>query len=143
MPTPAFPWDVVDKSGECWVWTGTIEACGYGIRGGRRAHRWAWEVVNGPIPDGLKVCHRCDNPPCVNPGHLFLGTPAENSRDMVLKGRSGRGERNSQATLTPEIVLAIRAARDSGAQYPRIAETFGVSKGTAHDIVNRRRWAHI
>lgn len=86
-------WAKVDRSGECWTWTASAHSFGYGRFGiGRRvftAHRVAWELVNGPVPGGLHVCHRCDNPPCVRPDHLFLGTAKENLRDMIAKGRGG------------------------------------------------------
>lgn len=89
-------WSKVKKTETCWVWTaGTFKyRNGYGQFRVRRgdppayAHRFAWELVNGPIPQGLHVLHRCDNPPCVNPAHLFLGTQIDNYRDMVSKGRS-------------------------------------------------------
>jgi hypothetical protein len=86
-------WSKVDKSGECWVWTAkALCENGYGRfyvgKKPLRAHRYSWELANGPITDGLFVCHRCDNPPCVNPAHLFLGTHQDNMQDMVAKGRS-------------------------------------------------------
>lgn len=88
-------WAKVDKSGDCWVWTAAKHDFGYGVfqlgrgpsEGLRRAHVLSWLWSNGPIPDGLVVCHRCDNPPCVRPDHLFLGTLGDNTRDMVAKGR--------------------------------------------------------
>jgi len=86
-------WAKVDRSGDCWVWIGTRWPTGYGqMRGDGRqlmAHRVAWQIVKGPIPEGLFVCHKCDNPPCVRPDHLFLGTAADNTRDRDVKGRNG------------------------------------------------------
>ncbi len=83
-------WAKVEKRSddECWFWMASRDGNGYGQFLGRRAHRVSWSLVNGPIPDGLYICHRCDNPPCVNPRHLWADTPGANFRDMVLKGRA-------------------------------------------------------
>ena len=92
-------WSKVDTSGECWTWTADLDDHGYGRLGiGRKriepAHRVAWTLANGPIPEGLRVLHHCDNPPCVRPDHLFLGTQADNMADMMAKGRARNAYRD-------------------------------------------------
>lgn len=94
-------WNYVDASGSCWIWTGSKTDAGYGTHWTDDkklvgAHRYSYELHNGPIKDGLFVCHRCDNPPCVNPGHLFLGTAKDNAEDMVRKGRNRNGHKSGK-----------------------------------------------
>lgn len=95
-------WRDVDKRGpdECWPWKRSTMRGGYGrfpvtSRNQQRAHRYAYELTHGPIPKDIVICHRCDNPPCCNPAHLFAGTHADNVRDRVAKGRSSSGEKHS------------------------------------------------
>lgn len=119
-------------------------------------HRTAWELTNGPIPDGLLVCHRCDVRLCCEPAHLFLGTYAENSRDMVEKARSARGEkhgrrtkpertargaRNGGARLTEEQARAVLAAKGSGESQESVGARFGVSQTAVSRIWNGRTWS--
>ncbi len=143
-------WAKVDKSGECWVWTAARKSRGYGQFhfAGRTqgAHRVSWEIAAGqPAPAGIDVCHSCDNPPCVNPGHLFLGTRADNAADMVAKGRSSRtprfwGERHPRARLTDEAVRQIRALRALGIQGLWVAHLFGVRPSTVAAVVHGQNW---
>lgn len=150
----------IDQRGtdECWPWTGATNGYGYGLwsvkRGGERrtyvASRLAWELTNGPISNGLHVLHHCDYPACCNPVHLFLGTPLDNARDKVNKGRlrygDARGVKNGHAKLTEKAVLAIRAEVAKGWQWgiqSQLARQFGVSPQVINDIVKRRTWRHI
>ena len=166
-------WRMVDRAGpvpaactalgSCWLWTGTTKPDGYGkISGDRRgrqrtlrAHRVSWELHRGPIPDDAYVLHRCDDPRCVNPAHLFLGSPADNARDMVAKGRSLRGdrcparahperlphgERHKWAKLTAAVVLAARDLRRRGHSYRAIADELGLRYGTVYQVVTGRKW---
>ena len=98
---------------------------------------------HGPIPVGLCVCHHCDNPACVNPEHLFLGTQADNMRDRDAKGRQQRGERHCKAKLDTRRVLAVRRDRAEGMAYAAIVEKYGVSSGCIQNIVNRKTWKHL
>lgn len=129
-------WAKVDKSGECWTWTAATVA-GYGMfqaRGMVRAHRYSWTIAEGPIPEGLLVLHRCDNPLCVRPSHLYLGTQRENVADMDARGRRGRGYRMSRrgqehqaAKLSDEQVEAVRVLRNAGWPQRRIGALLGLS----------------
>ena len=140
-------WSQVDRGGadECWNWTGPTaqRTKGYGVfslnRLPKRAHRYAWEVTHGDIPAGMFVCHSCDNPSCCNPSHLFLGTPGDNSRDMVRKGRAGLSGRK----LTDEDVHTIRVLLSNGETLTSIAERYGVTKTCICDIRKHRTWRNV
>ena len=128
---------------DCWEWRGCTDRKGYGrIKHGGNipAHRVAWELAHGRIPSGLLVCHACDNRLCVNPAHLFLGTIADNNRDMAAKGRAARqrGEANGRARLTRDQVALIRATTGP---VGRVAERYGVGETTVRDIRSGRAWA--
>ena len=142
-------WRHVDRGGgesECWPWSGAHNRFGHGNflndRGEKTtAHRVAWEFANGPIPVNMCVCHRCDNPPCCNPAHLFLGTRGDNANDMAAKGRAAQGERHPQRKLTTIIAGEIRQTHSaSGATFTSIAARFGVGRTTVADIVYGKRW---
>jgi len=131
----------------CWGWRGSTNPQGYGRVGKQQyAHRVAWEFYNGPIPDGLFVLHRCDNPPCTNPAHLFLGTHEDNMADAAAKGRlNGRpkrpaGERNPTSKLTAAKAREIREMCAAGVGQREVASRFGVHQQTVWSIVNRRTW---
>lgn len=141
----------------CWNWTGSTRRAGYGqIYAGRahgkqivcRAHRFSWIAHNGAIPGGLSVCHHCDNPRCINPDHLFLGTHQQNMADCRSKGRLNildgslaRGTLNVNAKLTPSDVAAIRARRRAGEKGVCLAADFGVTPQTISHIVRGQTWA--
>ena len=132
----------------CWLWTGCIDSDGYGhcfIPGKKRrlAHRMSWILRFGPIPDGLFVCHKCDVRDCVNPDHLFLGTPAENMADMIRKGRSRRGEANPGSKLTILQVQQIKSLLSQGKSLSEIAKQFQVTKQNIQRIKYGRIWRHV
>ena len=132
---------------DCWLWTASVDSVGYGRIGvnGRvcKAHRVSYEMQNGPIPDGMLVLHRCDNPRCVNPAHLFLGTARDNTQDASRKGRLSRGERHHSSKLTRRSVLAIRAAFEAGSPKREIARRFGVTPPAIRAVLSGRWWRHV
>ncbi|MDQ7745424.1 HNH endonuclease signature motif containing protein [Hydrogenophaga pseudoflava] len=133
----------------CWEWTAAHDGRrGYGhINVGGvilKAYRVAYELENGPIPAGVEICHKCDNPKCVRPGHLFVGTHLENMRDGAEKGRMNPGEKNGMAKLKDSDVIVIARRLASGsAQMDSLAAAYGVSRTCIHDIATGRRWSRI
>jgi hypothetical protein len=154
-------WAKVDKGPGCWTWNAGREPKGYGQfgmdRGGTRwtttpAHRVAWELVNGPIPEGLLVLHHCDNPPCVRPDHLYIGTHADNARDRTERGRGrqcppelhARGERHARSKLTETTVRDIRSRYAAGGiSQQALADEYGTIQSAISCVILRKTWRHV
>ena len=140
-------WEKVLGNG-CWEWHGKRITSGYGMMMRNRkhilAHRLSYELAFSPIPKGKLVCHRCDNPRCIRPSHLFVGTMKDNQEDMVAKGRSPKGEKNGSHKLCEENVLEIRRryANGEGTQET-ISKDYNVSRTTIQGIVEHRLWRHL
>jgi hypothetical protein len=151
-------WSRVCITDSCWNWTGAKRKNGYGqmryYRGPGycpviKVHRFAYEMYFGPIPDGMCVLHHCDNPACVRPDHLFLGTQADNMKDMNRKGRHGKGpetkygEDAPSSKLTSKQVIEMRWLAAQGYSSAKIAKMYGVAQQTAWDAIVRRTWKHL
>lgn len=151
----SFEKNVIRQEG-CWGWNGSKSRGGYGVMtckraiGSDRAHRASWIIHKGKIPDGMHVCHTCDNPICTNPGHLWLGTHRQNNDDKIAKGREAKtipprkiGVENSGAKLSDEQVKEIKFLLEKGLTSRDIGKQYGVSKTTILRIKNKTHWKHI
>jgi len=163
----------------CWDWSAAKDRHGYGVfcvnptRRTERAHRYSWEITNGKIPESMNILHKCDNPSCANPEHLFLGTQADNMADMRAKGRGAkgdnttarlypeklprgdahfsrrqpeliaRGERHWNSKLSATDVRKMREMNKGGLNYSQIADVFGIHRRTASGICNGLQWRHV
>jgi hypothetical protein len=151
---------VIGHPSECWEWQGARFRTGYGRLSYNAsevsAHRMAYRLTHGPIPPGMMVCHSCDNPPCVNPAHLSLGSCKDNLREASSKGRMGgehshahlhpesrQGERNGRAKLTAAQITEIRELLAKGLRPTAIAPQFGVSPSTIGRIRSCKSWSHL
>ena len=139
----------VDERGddECWEWQGARLAAGYGQfecnYESKLAHRVAYEFAYGPIPEGLVVRHKCDNPPCCNPAHLETGTYKDNMQDAAKRNRMPYGEDHKDAVLTEQDVREIRELRAQGMTYSALARIYGVSISNIRVVVNRKTWRRV
>lgn len=146
LPERTAKYVMPEPNSGCWLWLGAVDWDNYGrawnheLKRDCLAHRHVFELLVGPIPKGKKLLHRCDNPYCVNPDHLFVGTTAENNADCKAKGRNARGTKHPMNKLSEAQVLAIRAA--SGKQRD-IAKQYGVSQGLVWHIKHRRLWKDL
>lgn len=141
-------WSHVQKTESCWEYRpGNTERCDHArvwYRGRNvGAHRFSYELAYGAIPQDMHVLHRCDNPRCVRPDHLFLGTPADNIQDMITKGRGIIGEKNPSARLTPNQVRDIRKLHALGLSRRELAMRYGVSYSTIGMIIRGENWKHL
>jgi len=142
-------WSKVDRSSspdDCWLWTGALSPYGNFYYDKKRiyAHRFSFTITYGDIPNGVLICHKCDNPACCNPRHLFLGSSQDNNQDCLAKGRHKcarmPGSKNAAAKLSEQQVLEIRGLK---MRHKDIALLYGVSKATIDDIRGRVTWKHI
>lgn len=153
-PTAQRFWSKVNKTDSCWFWTARTNENGYGLFSvtvdgetvSWYAHRFAWHLTNGAIPEGLWVLHNCpggDNPSCVNPAHCYLGTLHDNVADAVAKGQLPCGESKVLARLTDADVITIRRDYDAGRRIREMARHYGVSPSTISEVARRLRWRHL
>lgn len=135
----------IDPITGCWEWTASKTSSGYGkifVTGKLcGAHRVSYELRHGPIQSGMRVLHRCDNPACINPDHLFLGSDADNVADMISKGRQQRGYKHYRAKLSENDVRAIRSAKNETPN--NLAKQFGVTASTISFIRSGKIWKHV
>jgi hypothetical protein len=143
-------WNNVDKTGSCWTWRGATQKDGYGILTYQRkfylAHRLSYLLAHGIVPDGLNICHTCDNPVCVNPDHLFAGTQLDNVRDMINKSRQVnlKGSSHGMAKLTEAQVSAIRAEYVPYVVTSRhLSDKYCITVSSVKSVLQHRQWKHV
>lgn len=145
---------IPEPNSGCWLWMGTINGAGYGSigTGGNRkyggkpmgAHVAAWQCANGAVPQGLHVCHHCDNKLCVNPGHLYVATTQQNTKDAVERGRYKRGAQRRNARFTDEQIREMREKHAAGASIQSIRVEYGFGSHThARLVCEGKIWGHV
>lgn len=145
--------EITDTPKSCWLWRGAKKPKGYGnvrINGlYLLAHRVAFELTSGALPEGFIVCHICDNPSCCNPSHLMLGTVKSNAADMLIKNRqkkkiyAARGEKNGNSKLSSKSVVSIRNLRNSGMKIKDIADKYRMSSTAISSVLTGETWSHV
>jgi hypothetical protein len=134
-------WSLVEPQPDgCWHWRGAAGKSGYGCYAGRAAHRVAYELRKGPIPDKMLVCHKCDVPRCVNPDHLFVGTNRDNMQDAANKGRTLHGAKSPNAKLTAEKACQIVERHAAGESLKALSRAFGLDRNNVRNIVRGISW---
>ena len=137
-------WSKVNRTDDCWLWTGAIVPRGYGrmsvgLKSGM-AHRISWQLNNGPIPQGQCVLHKCDVPGCVRPDHLWIGSKSDNIKDREQKGRTAKGENAGPSKLTENDILTIRLL---DIPQKSLAALYQVSQPNIHCIKRKKSWKHL
>lgn len=144
-------WAKVQKTDSCWLWTAAKNPKGYGVfcvdkktNDNEQAHRVSYRLHYGEIPDNLRVLHHCDNPTCVRPDHLFLGTDGDNMRDKVAKDRQHKGEQTPNSKLTNAQVIEIRQRYATGnISQAQLAREYGITSSTMGSLINGETWRHL
>jgi hypothetical protein len=138
--------NVIKQSNGCWEWQKSLHTFGYGVTSYKNkywgAHRLSL-VFEGIDPTGYYVCHSCDNPKCVNPAHLFLGTHNDNMKDMRKKNRDPKGSQCNKSNLTDQDILDIRQAKENGVTGIELSKKYKVSAPSIYNICNKKTWTHI
>lgn len=146
-PKRFWKWVVRESNEECWIWVGRVDKDGYGRIGVNykmlRAHRFSYELYVGKIPPDMLVRHTCDNPPCVNPDHLVLGTSIDNVADRVSRQRTSMGEKQAFAKLTEAQVTDLRELHTRGFSFAELGRMYGVNECTVTRAIKRQTWKHV
>lgn len=142
-------WGRIKITDGCWLWQGAVNTTGYGMANwsdGEKnivAHRLAYRMLVGEVPEGMRVCHTCDTPRCCNPAHMFLGTQKDNAADCKAKGRNTGGRKDPHAAVNEQVVREMRRLKAEGTKTIDLARRFGVSPSAVSAILTRRTWSNL